>query len=676
MTEQKKRLIEILFLLLITAVMYLPNVRGLTYFKDDWYYVYDGMIAGPDVFHEMFRIDRPARGYFFDAYFSLFGPQPLPYHISAFVWRGLSAIGGLWLFRLLWPKTRRLTFFAALLFAVFPGYYWWVSAIEYQPMIASLALQVLSLALTLQALPSGSSAFRILSAAGAVLTGWLSIAMVDYAIGMEFFRLICVFLLIRRNLPMSSLGMRLWKFLIAWSWNVIIPLGFLAWRIFLFRNERTATDIGLQLSGFFVDPLATGFRWFLQFFNSLLNLGVLAWVAQFPRFFFGMRLRESVYALFLAGIVVLLAFAAFRHLRRSSDHEAETAEANFAGREAFLAGLLGMMLGILPVIMANRTINLDGFSHYALPASLAAALFVAGFISTLSSRGMQQLFMVLLLVFAVLGHYSISETVLSEARAIEKFWWQFSWRVPALRSGTTLVIHYPSGNIGDDGNGVMEAANLIYFPDPSPAIPVQYKVSAVTLSDSNLKDVMAGKLTRQAVYRSHAVDYDYGNVLVVSQPTPASCVHVIDGGRPMISVYDPGNVILAAPSSNLANVLTEGEPSVPPAFAFGPEPDRTWCYFFEKADLALQRGDWEEVASLGEQAIELGYHPEDRSEWLPLLVGYALTGNEARVRQTGPKINAERSLRLQACEMLMKVEANLRPGIQELVDSVYCKSTE
>ena len=266
--------------------------------------------------------------------------------------------------------------------------------------------------------------------------------------------------------------------------------------------------------------------------------------------------------------------------------------------------------------------------------------------------------------------------MLSEARAIEKFWWQFSWRVPALRSGTTLVIHYPSGNIGDDGNGVMEAANLIYFPDPSPAIPVQYKVSAVTLSDSNLKDVMAGKLIRQTVYRSHAVDYDYGNVLVVSQPTPASCVHVIDGGRPMISVYDHGNVILAAPSSNLANVLTEGEPSVPPAFAFGPEPDRTWCYLFEKADLALQRGDWEEVASLGEQAIELGYHPEDRSEWLPLLVGYAITGNEARVRQTGPKINAERSLRLQACEMLMKVEANLRPGIQELVDSVYCKSTE
>jgi len=28
----------------------------------------------------MFSIDRPARGYFFELYYSLFGPQPLPYH--------------------------------------------------------------------------------------------------------------------------------------------------------------------------------------------------------------------------------------------------------------------------------------------------------------------------------------------------------------------------------------------------------------------------------------------------------------------------------------------------------------------------------------------------------------------------------------------------------------------
>ncbi len=105
----KKRLPEILFLLIISAVVYLPHIGNLTYFKDDWYYVYDGMVAGAKVFHEMFRIDRPARGFFFELYFSLFGANPLPWHLGAFLWRGLSAVGALWIFNILWKEIANST---------------------------------------------------------------------------------------------------------------------------------------------------------------------------------------------------------------------------------------------------------------------------------------------------------------------------------------------------------------------------------------------------------------------------------------------------------------------------------------------------------------------------------------------------------------------------------------
>ena len=677
MNTKKKPLLEVIFLLVISAVVYLPNIGNLTYFKDDWYYIYDGYIAGAGVFPFMFSIDRPARGVFFEIYYSLFGPQPLPYHIGVYLWRALAAISALWLFRLLWPNNRKFTFFGALLFTLYPGYYWWISPIEYQPMIASLAIEALSIALTLKAIRSVSRNSKIFYASCAILTGWIYIALVDYAIGMEIFRFLCVYLLISRDYQFATIWKKLQASLQAWSWNVVIPVGFVFWRTFVFNNERKATDIGFQLGALIGDPVSTLIRWFIQFFNSLWNLGVLAWVAQFPRFFFGLRLRDTIFGLVIAIIVLVLVLLAEKLIKQGDDAIAKDARPESIAmlyREALFVGVLGMLFGILPVIMANRTINLEGFSHYALPASLAAAISLIGFVYILSSRPAQLVCLAIIISFAALAHYSISVNVLNEENEIEKFWWQVSWRVPALRPGTTLVINYPSPNIGDDGFGVMEAANMIYFPQPSASIPVHYPVSAITLSNVNLQDVLVGKLSRQTEYRSHTVDFDYGNVLVLSQPTPASCVHIVDGNQPLISALDPGNVILVSPSSNIENVIVDSDPYIPQDFAFGPEPEKKWCYYFEKAELALQLGEWKKAVSLGEEAIRLGLHPEDQSEWMPFLQAYAVTGNELRVKQTATKINTDNFLRLQACRILTNLEEPLKPEVKELISTLYCRN--
>src|SRR5258708_31930978 len=101
MLLKKKPFLEVVFLLVISALVYLPNIGKLSYFKDDWYYMYDGLIAGAKVFHLMFNIDRPSRGYFFVLYYSFFWPHPFPYHISAFIWRVLAIICAVWLFNIL-----------------------------------------------------------------------------------------------------------------------------------------------------------------------------------------------------------------------------------------------------------------------------------------------------------------------------------------------------------------------------------------------------------------------------------------------------------------------------------------------------------------------------------------------------------------------------------------------
>lgn len=676
----KKRLPETLFLLLISAVVFLPHIGSLTYFKDDWYYVYDGMIGGAKVFHEMFRIDRPARGYFFEWYFLLFGVKPLAYHIGAFIWRGVAALGALWIFNILWKENRKFNFIAALLFAIYPGYFWWISAIEYQPMIASLALQVLSIAFTLKAVQldasdGGRSIKKAVYSVGAILTGWAYIALVDYAIGMEAFRFIAVYLLVNRESQFN-----LWKRLIdtvkVWAWTLVIPLGIAVWRIFFFTNERKATDIGGQLSVFLGNPAATSVGWFFQLYNSLLNLSVLAWIDQFPAFVQSMRLRDTAFGVLLAVIVVLLLVYAARRIEPSAESKVGDGGQAKATKEALILGGLGMVFGVLPVVMANRYVDIAGFSHYGLPASLAAAVFMAGIIEIISIRRVRVTVLYAVVSFAALAHFGIATGAKTEIKALQNFWRQVSWRAPALRAGTTLVIHYPSPGMGDGGYGLMEAANVIYFPEPANGIPVHYPLSGLTLNAANLPGILDGAQTADEGYRSHTYTIDYTNILVMSQPRLNSCVHVMDAANPLISEYDPLEVSLAAPHSKIENVIADAEPVSPPESIYGKEPARGWCNYFEEADLSAQRRDWERVAALGDEAIALGFSPEDRVEWIPFLMGYALTGDAQALARIAPRIVGERSVRLQACDALSNIEQPLDDDVREAIDIKYCKGGE
>jgi hypothetical protein len=109
---------------------------------------------------------------------------------------------------------------------------------------------------------------------------------------------------------------------------------------------------------------------------------------------------------------------------------------------------------------------------------------------------------------------------------------------------------------------------------------------------------------------------------------------------------------------------------------FGPEPAHRWCYYFEKADLALQTGDWESVAALGKQASAAGLHPEDWVEWTPFLQAYAYLGDEAEFTATAHRLNGDAFARLQACNILTRMQGNgksFTPQIQTQMDNLLCR---
>jgi hypothetical protein len=121
---------------------------------------------------------------------------------------------------------------------------------------------------------------------------------------------------------------------------------------------------------------------------------------------------------------------------------------------------------------------------------------------------------------------------------------------------------------------------------------------------------------------------DYQQMLLASLPRPGACVHFLDGQQPELSLGDAPTVREVAPRSNVETIDLAAVQRIPPRQPFGPEPEHTWCYFYQKASLARQQGDWETVGRLGDEAQAAGYSPNDPVEWMPFLEGYLNLGQD------------------------------------------------
>jgi tetratricopeptide (TPR) repeat protein len=111
---------------------------------------------------------------------------------------------------------------------------------------------------------------------------------------------------------------------------------------------------------------------------------------------------------------------------------------------------------------------------------------------------------------------------------------------------------------------------------------------------------------------------------------PPRCLKVIDPDRDQTLPNRPDLVTQALPLSRLDLILPNPETAAMlPEELFGPEPPRNWCFYFEKAELAQQFGDWDKVIELAQQAFELDapLNRENAHEVVPFIEGYAHTEN-------------------------------------------------
>jgi hypothetical protein len=233
----------------------------------------------------------------------------------------------------------------------------------------------------------------------------------------------------------------------------------------------------------------------------------------------------------------------------------------------------------------------------------------------------------------------------NESELQQGFAWQLVWRAPAILPGTILLSDDTVFPYTDD-EALAFLVNWTYAPENHSAV---FAYAYNTLSDrlgTALESLGPHVAISQDFYASATFQGTTDQALVLVY-APPSCLRILnpaydaglvsqpvwwngDGQPPTLRPITPLPALTgqALPLSNVARIVPDPQAAAkPPAFVLGPDPAPTWCYYFEKADLARQTGDWAAVAVIGDAAMTVhGLKPADLSEYLPFIEADGHTG--------------------------------------------------
>jgi hypothetical protein len=320
--------------------------------------------------------------------------------------------------------------------------------------------------------------------------------------------------------------------------------------------------------------------------------------------------------------------------------------------------------------MVNRQVDFPFYSRYSLVSSVGVSILLVALLMHINSRLLRGALTGVLLAIALLTHHANAVSHAQETVLTQTFWWQVAWRVPQFEPRTTLIASYPPVVIEED-YFVWGPANLIYYPVAEHAEGIQPTLFASVLNKDTITNVLARERQKYD-NRKNIITYpNYRNILVLSQPTAASCVHVINGLQTEFSEREMDSIRVVGPYSEVEHILTDAPLHTPLALVFGPEPDHGWCYYYQKADLARQRGDWDAVIQVGQEAFGKNLAPKDPIEWMPFLQAYAHTGDVERLTDLAPQITSKPYIAQQACHIIGSV-SGISASVADSVTSLYC----
>ena len=597
-----RRLHPALILLVVAILAYGLLIPRLGFYWDDLPMSWIRYELGSEAMTRYFSTNRPVWGLLYQITTRLLPQVPIYWQIFALLWRWLGAVVVWAIGRELWKDKPIFALSLALLFLLYPGFNQQWGSYLYSHFFIVIFFFLLSIFLMLRR--------RTLPA---LICSALNLWMMEYFFPLEFARVGFIWTSLREEYqnPRERIKptLRLWA-----PYLGVFALAVFS-RLFIFNNQ--IYEIGIETEG--TVSSATSLLPLIQ--NALVSLwtvSVAAWGQAFQRPDPAVH-GPLTYAIFTfvqlaaAALILLLLWT------RRTEQTTSTRGTWYAlGLGLFLLPFAGA-----PFWLTGLNISLaHPASRFTLPFMLGVSLILAALIELIPWTRGRYIALAVLVGLAAGRQFLWSTDYMRDWQAQKDLFWQMSWRAPGLKPNTLVLMNEELFYYAD--NSISAPLNWIYAPD-NPSDQIRYALFYPT----NRLERSLPKLEPNI-----PIQYDYiagrftGNTsqVVAFYYDPPACLRLLepdlDSSNRFIS--EESHMRQASALSNPEQILSSANAVMPDIY--GPEPVHGWCYYFQKADLARQLGDWEEVAALGDRAFELDDHPNNPVERFVFIEGYAHAG--------------------------------------------------
>jgi hypothetical protein len=534
-----------------------------------------------------------------------------------------------------------------VLFMVYPGFLSIPNANTKQNHLYGFGTALLSIALLLQALKTSSRGWKTVFYLLSLILTANYLFIYEYMIGFEGTRILLLGYALWQDGIKNVRALIRETFTRVWPY-LLVTAGFLYWRIFIFDSSRNATDTGRLFENYLTDFRQMSLRLVLETVKDFLDTSIFAWFVTPYQLITTSRYAYLGNAVFIAGVVVVL-FLLYAVLYKKM-WNVDAGEDEPALRRDFVwLGSLITLCAIVPVIFSGRHVELfDAYKSYGLHPIPGVILFVTGIVLMHLPRFRTW-------ILAALIGVSVTTQVLNASdwgnywEYQRQMWWQLTWRAPDIKDDTMVMTYSTDGYNPQQDYEVWGPINLIYRPDPaeSPSIQAEVLNSDTVYKVINKEDV-------DNLVRDFPINRNYQNLLLISISPVSSCLHVIDGTLPVYSEWEALLTMQVGEYSHIDRVVPSGTPPTPSTAIFGPEPVHDWCYYYQKASLARQTGDWEEIGKLYKEVKKLRLNTSDKSEMVPFLEALVHLGEDEDVRTIYKQIKGSPKTRTLLCNSLAK----------------------
>jgi hypothetical protein len=631
----------------------IPGRSGLGLYWDDWPSLWFLHAFGPTIFPQAFAIDRPLQGWLFVLTTSLLGESMLAWQLFGILARLLSGLAVGWALLSLWPQRKTRVLYVVLLFLAYPGFLQQYIPITYSHQFLIMAAFFVSLGMMNWAVRKPGWYWPLTIAS--ILIALLSMFSLEYFYGLELLRPVFLWILVTEQTldetgsatavlaKPESRAKRCGRVALHWLPYLIMDLLFLAWRLSTFTPRGQVSLFERLVSA----PLATILELFRTIFQDILEASAVAW-ARILVYLNPSGVKASVVILYAAIVVVLALLVIFYLSRLDREMEDFPKKQPISSRMRRLFGLPLVLLGTYALLIGGWPFWATGlrielafpWDRFTLPMMLGVSLLLVGLLEVIFRAPLPKIILIGILVGLAGGaQLHIALQFRQDWEAQKAFFRQLVWRIPGLQPGTLLLTtDLPFAY--DTDNSLTAPVNWIYdnASDPSRQMPyLLYDLNA--RRENRLPDIIEGQPVQQE-YRATIFNGSTSQALVFVYEPPR-CLKVIDPLIDQAMPRKPDNLVEAFPLSRPELILTEVYPEATlPASIFGSPPTRPgWCYYFEKADLASQRHNWEQVVALAEDvSLETVKLPRESAyELAPFIQGYAHTGQWEKAFQLSQK---------------------------------------